>query len=196
MVESRAAYVRSAAGLRDMRGSGGSDILEALGNLGDFIGGIAVVVTLVYLAIQVRQNTSALRTASWQAVVASYRENNRLRTHPPTALAWAKGLTGFPDLAFEDRNLFATVMVEEALCFQGAFALRKSGQLEDSTYQSYLDWFASVVATPGGRLWWESVGQPVFVPEMVAAVDQRLARGELHDIRSMPALELDEAPAA
>ena len=29
--------------------------LDALGNLGDFIGGIAVIVTLVYLANQIRQ---------------------------------------------------------------------------------------------------------------------------------------------
>ncbi len=32
-------------------------MLENLGNLGDFVGGIGVVVTLVYLAIQVRSNT-------------------------------------------------------------------------------------------------------------------------------------------
>jgi hypothetical protein len=69
-----------------------TSILEALGNLGDFIGGIAVVATLVYLALQVRQNTAALRTASWQAVVAAYRESNQLRCDAPAALAWAKGL--------------------------------------------------------------------------------------------------------
>jgi hypothetical protein len=43
--------------------------LEDLGNLGDFIGGIAVVVTLVYLALQVTQNNRLLRanTASVRA---------------------------------------------------------------------------------------------------------------------------------
>ncbi len=32
-------------------------MLEDLGNLGDFVGGIGVAVTLVYLAIQIRSNT-------------------------------------------------------------------------------------------------------------------------------------------
>jgi hypothetical protein len=32
-------------------------VLEDLGNLGDFLGGIAVIATLIYLAIQIRQNT-------------------------------------------------------------------------------------------------------------------------------------------
>lgn len=52
--------------------------MEALGNLGDFIGGLAVVVTLIYLAIQVRQNNLALHAASRQAVASGYRDCNRL----------------------------------------------------------------------------------------------------------------------
>ena len=35
-------------------------ITQLLGNFGEFVGAIAVVVTLVYLAVQVRQNTHAL----------------------------------------------------------------------------------------------------------------------------------------
>lgn len=61
-------------------------MLEALGNLGDFIGGIAVVATLLYLAVQVRQNTVALRTASRQQIVAGFREYNRLLLQPGNAL--------------------------------------------------------------------------------------------------------------
>ena len=173
-----------------------NSILDTLGNLGDFIGGIAVVVTLIYLAAQIRQNTSALRTASRQAIASGYRESNRLRLDPATGLAWAKGLTSFPKLPFEERNLFGTVMIDEALFFQGAFAIYESGQLEASTYSAYLDWFASIVATPGGGAWWEATGRPVFASGMVAAVDQRLAAGGLHDIRVMPALRLDERPVA
>lgn len=166
--------------------------LDTLGNLGDFIGGIAVVVTLIYLATQIRQNTSALKTASRQAIASGYRESNRLRLDPAAGLAWAKGLTSFPELPFEERNLFGTLMIDEALFFQGAFALYESGQLEEPTYAAYLDWFSSVADTPGGRVWWETTGRPIFVPGMVSAVDRRLATGGLHDVRELPALRLDD----
>ncbi|MFT5442982.1 MAG: hypothetical protein ACI8W3_002026 [Myxococcota bacterium] len=166
--------------------------LDMLGNLGDFIGGIAVVVTLIYLAFQIRQNTAALKTASRQAIASGYRECNQLRLDPLTALAWAKGLTSFPELPFEDRNLFATVIIDEALFFQGAYALYESGQLDESTYAAYLDWFSSLVATPGGDVWWETTGRPIFTPGMVVAVDQRLLTGGLHDVRQLPGLRLDE----
>ncbi len=39
--------------------------LQDLGNLGEFIGAIAVVITLVYLAAQIRQNTRALHSSSY-----------------------------------------------------------------------------------------------------------------------------------
>ena len=42
--------------------------LEDLGNLGDFIGSIAVIVTLIYLAIQIRQNTATTKVQIRQAI--------------------------------------------------------------------------------------------------------------------------------
>ena len=36
------------------------DTAQLLGSLGDFVGAILMAVTLIYLSVQVRQNTSAL----------------------------------------------------------------------------------------------------------------------------------------
>ena len=47
------------------------------GLFGDFLGGIGVIVTLVYLAAQIRQNTIATKADSYQAVVASASEWSR-----------------------------------------------------------------------------------------------------------------------
>jgi hypothetical protein len=43
--------------------------LQDLGNLGDLLGGIGVVVTLIYLAIQIRQNTIEVRNAAVQRLL-------------------------------------------------------------------------------------------------------------------------------
>lgn len=44
--------------------SGSKVILDALGNIGDFVGGIGVVATLIYLVLQIRQNTRQLEQNS------------------------------------------------------------------------------------------------------------------------------------
>ena len=42
--------------------------LDALGNLGDFIGGIAVLATLIYLSFQIRQNITSVQQSNRIAI--------------------------------------------------------------------------------------------------------------------------------
>ena len=48
--------------------------LENLGNLGEFIGAIAVLVSVMYLALQIRQNTKSLITQTGQAIMSQAEE--------------------------------------------------------------------------------------------------------------------------
>jgi len=55
-----------AAGYGLVRSLGGSDSMnwEAIGALGEWAGALAVIATLVYLAIQVRQNSASIRSTA------------------------------------------------------------------------------------------------------------------------------------
>ena len=44
---------------------------EVLGSVGELVGALAVVVSLIYLAMQVRQNTSALEVSTHQDLIAN-----------------------------------------------------------------------------------------------------------------------------
>ena len=41
--------------------------LEQLGSIGELIGAIGVIISLVYLALQIRTNTEAERTSTYQS---------------------------------------------------------------------------------------------------------------------------------
>ncbi len=45
--------------------------LESFGNVGEFIGGLAVIATLIYLAVQIRQNTITTRLSTLHASMDS-----------------------------------------------------------------------------------------------------------------------------
>ncbi|HKK94386.1 MAG TPA: hypothetical protein VJ925_13210 [Longimicrobiales bacterium] len=45
------------------------DILQALGNLGEFIGAMGVVISLIYLAQQLSSNSRAVRASSFNSMV-------------------------------------------------------------------------------------------------------------------------------
>ena len=67
--------------------------LDALGNIGDFLGGMGVVVTLVYLAAQIRQNTKQLRANAESLRTAALDETQRSINH------WREGIIHRRDVA-------------------------------------------------------------------------------------------------
>ena len=154
--------------------------LEALGDLGDFVGGIGVVATPVYLAVQVRQNTAALRTASRQAIVAGMRDHVRLALEPGGD-SFFRSVLAYPDVSPDDSRYYTTRMNDLLLFFQGAHALHEAGTLEDETYEAYLDFVAASISTPGGAHFWQQV-RVIFTPRMAAALDARIKRGNLVDL--------------
>lgn len=56
---------------------------EAVSALGTIIGGVAVFATLVYLAVQVRQNTAAINAQSRQTVLAAAQTEIFIRIQHP-----------------------------------------------------------------------------------------------------------------
>ncbi len=165
-------------------------ILEALGNLGEFISGFGVIITLIYLAVQVRQNTAALQTSSRQDIVSGYRAHSRLLLETGGVRTFAEGLRGYPDMPFDERALFWNLLGDHAVFFQGVYALHESGTLEDETYEAYLDWFACHLTTSGGSAFWLQ-GRLIMPHRVVEAVDARLAQGGLPDIMELSPYALD-----
>ena len=49
---------------------------QILGNYGEFVGAIAVVITLVYLSLQIRQNTNAMEENKKAVVAAAHRASS------------------------------------------------------------------------------------------------------------------------
>ena len=44
---------------------------EAIGAIGEIVGGVGVIATLIYLAVQIRQNTRSVEAATYQSVAES-----------------------------------------------------------------------------------------------------------------------------
>ena len=72
---------------------------QLLGNFGEFFGAIAVVVTLGYLVVQIRQNTNATRASTSFAVNESLTDlNAALRSDGEFAEIWLRGIEDLDSL--------------------------------------------------------------------------------------------------
>ncbi len=50
---------------------------ESIGAIGEVIGAAGVIATLVYLAIQIRLNTNSTRAATFDSILADFRQYQR-----------------------------------------------------------------------------------------------------------------------
>ena len=121
------------------------------GKLGDLIGGIAVVVTLIYLANQIRQNTLALSTASRVAIYTGYRAQKTYLVDTDVSEAYGAGLRHYPSMPSSQKRVFSHTINNHALFMHGAFILHEAGILPKKDYTVYLNWFSSNIATLGDQ---------------------------------------------
>ena len=108
---------------------------QLLGNYGEFVGAIAVVVTLIYLTLQIRQNTIALRmsTASeWlekdYELVLPMIENREL------AEVWVKGGDNLEELDEVDQQRIFFFERRAIMLWHHMYQLRAQGRLPDSSW--------------------------------------------------------------
>jgi len=158
---------------------------EIVTAISEIIGALGIIATLIYLSIQIRDNTNASQAASRLGITQDCRKTLNLHLDINVASAYREGLWDYPNMPYEEKVLFSTMITDEALFFQGVFSQFEAGQLEKETYEAYLIWFSSIVSTSGGAAWWEDTGKLVFLPRMVSIVNKRLATGGLYDIRQL-----------
>lgn len=134
-------------------------ILE-LGAIGEFVGAIAVVLTLFYLAIQIRQNTKATRKQSVRdAMEFIYSSSGPLIGDQQLAEIYLKGMKDFNSLQAAEQIRFHYLCTTRLQAAQTADAL-----LEDDMQQSR-EWVSRMMRNAGFRTWWIERGQYVVNPE-------------------------------
>jgi len=84
---------------------------QMLGNLGEFVGAIAVVVTLVYLAAQIRQNTKAVEVSNLRSRTDRNIGHSRFAVSTPGLISiYTRGQRDPSQLNDEEYALFGTYM--------------------------------------------------------------------------------------
>ena len=84
---------------------------EAIGAVGEIIGAVAVFATLVYLALQIRQNTAMTNTSIYESAMGGFIDLNQIVLfNPHVAQAYMKGLSD-PDSLTEEESFYCNMML-------------------------------------------------------------------------------------
>lgn len=130
---------------------------NALGAVGEIVGAAGVIVSLLYLASQVRNNSSQLRHASAQAVLDKL--NGLIGQLAFTAGAgdvWSRGLSGLDALRDDEEIVrFSSMLLQAFWAYEEVFHYRRSGVIENWAWTHARAPLEHFMRTPGFHEWWE-----------------------------------------
>jgi hypothetical protein len=148
--------------------------LQDLGNIGEFIAAIAVVLSLIYLAVQIRQNTRSVRTASYQSVTDSmshYLES--ISRDREAASMFRRGLEDIGKLDDEDALRFVTTLMNVFNNFENLFYQRRKTMIEREFSERWTRVMRWYLRQSGVVSWWER-NKRMFSDTFQAHVDEQL----------------------
>ena len=148
--------------------------LEQLGNIGEFVAALATLVTLAYLAVQIRQNTAQQRRE--ELVSIQHGQNGVIGQlqDPALAEAYVRAASGRGATPAQEHRAVNWVL-QYLNHFQIVHDLYLSGALDEEQYRLWEGFAVAVVAPPGIRRWWhEEDGRLAFHSDVREIVEARL----------------------
>jgi hypothetical protein len=144
--------------------------IEDLGSLGELIAAIATVITLGYLALQIRANTRSLRLAAQESTTAgSSRFRDALIRDPEVAALWNRALADYDGLPSDERVRALSMFQEVFYTAQVVFHRYREGVLPEQTWRIYIPGLRSILRNPGAQQWWKRA-ERFLDPEFVAVI--------------------------
>jgi hypothetical protein len=150
---------------------------DAIGAVGEILGALAVFASLVYLALQIKQNTLSLRASAKHAATSRQLEYfDTLLGDPGLRTVYRDGLKDFTALDLDNRDAFWMLMYKAFFTFSEAFYEYKHAHFDEEQWlesSAAIDWHLS---HPGARDWWQHPERRAFPSEFTDLVSERLAR--------------------
>lgn len=155
---------------------------DAIGAIAELAGAIGVILSLAYLAMQIRQNTGqmerttrAARGAAYQDALVNYQsyltpvaENGEL------AEIFRKGLQDFDELSEVERFRFMWILGGFVTNMDNIFYQHQDGLISDERWKVTLNSLRWFIRTPGFKQWWPEFDESTLSPELAAIVQSEL----------------------
>jgi hypothetical protein len=130
---------------------------EAISALAQILGTVAVVVSLVYLGIQVRHNSAALRAAnSHHLAHTALTFSTTLGAQSDLANCFNRGLAMSSDLSAAEIAQFAYLFHAWLRIMENGHYQFSQGHLDEELFTGWSETARSLFSTPGGRQLWET----------------------------------------
>jgi hypothetical protein len=133
---------------------------DAIGALGEWAGALAVIATLIYLAIQIRQNSENLRTnAELEASRQFTLIVSRVSADPNMKRIWDE-VADQKDLSLDDQRDYSWLLAEFFHAAEGVYVQYAKGLLSADIWGVYERMMVGLLQHDTAHNWWHEVAAP------------------------------------
>jgi hypothetical protein len=133
---------------------------ETFSFLFQLISAIGVIVSFAYLAVQIRQNTRAVRRAAVRDITRDLNELGRLFIETPDLIdAYLTANEQPQDLTVQERFRFERLVDYLLASFELALEYHADGLFPDESIEAYVQSVPQLFESPAVAEWWERDGQ-------------------------------------
>jgi hypothetical protein len=130
---------------------------EAISAIGQLVGALAVVISLIYLAREVRSNAHATRLAMRRSMLDAFqRVTQQIALHADLAELRNRGLQDFESLDGTDRARFSSYMHGIFRTVEDAYYQHLERHLDTRVWRGVEASMREINAMPGVQAWWRS----------------------------------------
>ncbi len=144
----------------------------------EILSSVAILITLVYLVVEIQQNAEATQADTRQAILDSDQQFLELLIDSPELHL----LSYKPDLSDEERIRLSYLMTTFIRMRENNWLQYENGTLDDVTWRAYQGSIIASLSASQTRLWWQNFGvERIFDSDFISLVDELIADQPVFD---------------
>jgi hypothetical protein len=150
---------------------------EAVGATASLLAAVGVIATLIYLSIQIRQNTKAVRSSSIQNLVQSFSTTAQAAVENEYIIPLLlKANAGAEALTQEERARLHFWLIMTFRRFEGVYFQRDLGIVDAEVIDGFERSQMAILASKSAQQWWAN-SKEIFNSGFVSYIEKLLEKG-------------------
>ncbi len=142
------------------------------GALGELIGGVAIIASLIYVGRQVKENTTATKSAAAQAMADTMNGYvGLINASSNLSDILHRGATGLDNLQGGEVIQFGAFHDQMFICSESLYYQWSDGVLDEHLWNTYRHAIVDILMQKGSQDWWEN-RRHWFGTQFAAAVEE------------------------
>jgi hypothetical protein len=130
--------------------------LDQFGNIGEIIGALGVIISLAYLAMQIRKNTEAERTSTYQSIVSDFGAlNNTMASTPELSYLFVQAMEDYHQLSSDEKARISQLFFQSFRYFENMYYQQQKGYLDKEVWTGWKRLMLTYYSRPGFQTWWK-----------------------------------------